>query len=115
MELYASGGNKEHIDLYIVLLLLLYDIVGIGCLGEKRKFLYIERSYASGEWGCWTGGRHPTLRSPYIGASPPSPQSYVLSLQHILTFSSSSHVVNLTLVRIEVHAKSSTKVVYLEI
>ena len=48
----------------------MYDMVGIGCLGEKRKFLYIESSFASGEWGCWIGGRHPTLRSPYIGGSP---------------------------------------------
>ena len=61
----------------------MYDMVGIGCLGEKRKFLYIESSFASGEWGCWTGGRHPTLRSPYIGDSHPSP--YILSLQQVLS------------------------------
>src|SRR5436190_12067798 len=31
------------------------------------------------------GARHPSLRSPYIGGFPPSPQSYTLSLQQVLS------------------------------
>src|SRR5436190_23983375 len=54
--------------------------------GKAVDVLYIVASTLWVSGGVGAGARHPSLRSPYIGGFPPSPQSYTLSLQHNTCF-----------------------------
>src|SRR5436190_24277224 len=56
-----------------------------GCLRQPQTTQRHYVSFVENVGNVEAGARHPSLRSPYIEGFPPSPQSYTLSLQQVLS------------------------------